>query len=81
MHGVFGPRCDDHAVEQLASRLVHVGTEERPDVVAADRLALFDKHDIELRAGLTQGEGNEAAGQPSAEDRDVAVPHSHDPSA
>ena len=58
----------DQRVDQRPPVPGHVGIEERPEVVAADRHARFDQRDRDVGAMLRQRECAEATGQAAADD-------------
>jgi hypothetical protein len=59
----------DERLDKPVILLGDVAVEERPDVIAAQRFVAFDQGELHLRPPLRQSEGDEPAGQASAQDR------------
>ncbi len=66
------PAITDQRREDPAVRLGDVADEERPQMVATDRVARIDQSDVEPGTALCERERDEAARQAAADDRQVA---------
>jgi hypothetical protein len=63
-HAITGPGLLDHRRDQVASGLAHIGSEERPAVMAAQRLLLFDQQQRAFGPRLAQGQGDQSPESP-----------------
>ncbi len=55
-----------------------IAAEERPDVIAAEMIVLFDQQSVEVGLALGQGQGDQAASQAAPQNYQICVARRHD---
>ena len=67
----------DERRDQSSRVHVHVRVEERPDVITPESLPCFHKGDPKLRPRFRQGQRDQPARKPAADDREVERSRGH----
>ena len=70
-HVVALPALDDEPLEQPAIGVRDIAAEERPDVIAAKLVVLFDQQQVEVGLALGQRQRDQATGKSAAQDHEI----------